>query len=202
MTAMTLRVTGGEEFDWVRSSSQHGRVFTSGPQEYFPCRSLMKCAIYGDCSCGYVGGMQVLRNLIDRLHLPSTAIFQWLDSHLQLRISILAAYLFGKSQLAAALLRWAGRAAALARATTQPLVDILGCGPLVSLLLSLSVSLSLSPSLPLSLSLSLSLSFSLSLSLSLSPFSFMYVPLCFFVPPTSAGLAIALMGFSCFVVQL
>jgi hypothetical protein len=96
-------------------------------------------------------GMQVLRSLIDRLHLPSTAIFQWLDSHLQLRISILAAYLFGKSQLAAALLRCAGRAAALARATTQPLVDILGCAFVNTHTLSLSLSLSLSPPPPLSL---------------------------------------------------
>eukprot|EP00884_Botryococcus_braunii_P017501 jgi/Botrbrau1/4434/Bobra.0348s0023.1 len=69
---------------------------------------------------------KVLRSLIDQLHLPSTAIFQWLDSHLQLRISILAAYLLGKSQIARTLLLWLGRVAALARGSLQPISAFLG----------------------------------------------------------------------------
>ncbi|KAK9825452.1 hypothetical protein WJX81_002181 [Elliptochloris bilobata] len=69
---------------------------------------------------------QVLRNVVARMHLPAAAIFQWLDSSLKVRLSILCAYLFGKSALFVALLRWAGHAGALLRAAAQPLALVLG----------------------------------------------------------------------------
>lgn len=48
---------------------------------------------------------------------------------LQVRLSILCAYLFGKSALFVVLLRWAGHAGALLRAAAQPLASVLGCAP-------------------------------------------------------------------------
>lgn len=67
--------------------------------------------------------MQVLSSL----SLPSSAIFAWLDSHVQVRLSILFAYLFGKSQLFMQLLRWLGHAWALLRTGLEPFVSFLGC---------------------------------------------------------------------------
>ena len=52
------------------------------------------------------------------------------DGAAQVRLSILCAYLFGKSALFAALLRWAGHAGALLRAAAQPLALVLGFAPL------------------------------------------------------------------------
>lgn len=51
------------------------------------------------------------------------------DGVLQVRLSILCAYLFGKSALFVVLLRWAGHAGALLRAAAQPLASVLGCVP-------------------------------------------------------------------------
>ena len=67
--------------------------------------------------------MQVVRSL----HLPSTAMMRWLDAHLTMRLSILCAFLFGKSQLAAQLLRWLGAAGAVLRTVLQPLLGFLRC---------------------------------------------------------------------------
>jgi trans-aconitate methyltransferase len=69
----------------------------------------------------------VLSSLVNSLSLPSSAIFQWLDSHVQVRLSILCAYLFGKSQLFVQLLRWLGHAWALTRAGLEPVFSVLGC---------------------------------------------------------------------------
>ncbi len=43
----------------------------------------------------------------------------------QVRLSILCAYLFGKSELFVAVLRWAGHAGALLKAAAQPLAAVL-----------------------------------------------------------------------------
>ena len=45
----------------------------------------------------------------------------------QVRLSILFAYMFGKSQLAVQLLRWLGHAWALLRASLEPVLVIVGC---------------------------------------------------------------------------
>ena len=42
-----------------------------------------------------------------------------------MRLSILCAYLFGKSELFVAVLRWAGHAGALLKAAAQPLAAVL-----------------------------------------------------------------------------
>ena len=67
--------------------------------------------------------MQVVRSL----HLPSTAMMRWLDTHLTMRLSILCAFLFGKSQLAAQLVRWLGAAGAVLRTVLQPVLGFLRC---------------------------------------------------------------------------
>ena len=71
----------------------------------------------------------MLSSLVNSLSLPSSVIFQWLDSHVQVRLSILCAYLFGKSQLFVQLLRWLGHAWALLRAALEPVISVLGYGP-------------------------------------------------------------------------
>jgi hypothetical protein len=69
----------------------------------------------------------MLMQVLSSLSLPSSAIFAWLDSHVQVRLSILFAYLFGKSQLCMQLLRWLGHAWALLRTGLEPFVSFLGC---------------------------------------------------------------------------
>lgn len=44
------------------------------------------------------------------MRLPSTAIFHWLESHAQIRLSILLTYLFGESIFVVHVLTWLGRA--------------------------------------------------------------------------------------------
>ncbi|KAK9796342.1 hypothetical protein WJX73_010372 [Symbiochloris irregularis] len=66
---------------------------------------------------------QVLRGLAGSLHLPASTIFRWLDTHVVVRLSILCAYLFGKSPFAAYLLYWAAVAASCVRATMGPMVS-------------------------------------------------------------------------------
>lgn len=66
--------------------------------------------------------MQVLSSLL----VPSS-FFAWLDSHVQVRLSILFAYLFGKSQLFMQLIRWLGHAWAVLRTGMEPIVSLLGC---------------------------------------------------------------------------
>ena len=63
------------------------------------------------------------------LSLPSAAILEWLDSHVQVRMSILFAYMFGKSQLFAQLLTWLAQAWAPVRAALDPLFVVLGYAP-------------------------------------------------------------------------
>ena len=71
-------------------------------------------------------GAQVLRRALGSFHLPGTAIVRWLDEHVQLRLSILLTYLFGKSVYAVQLLRWLGAMARYLRTLAQPLATILG----------------------------------------------------------------------------
>jgi len=59
-------------------------------------------------------------------------IWLWLARCVQVRLSILCAYLFGKSTLLVALVRWAGRAGALLRAAAQPAAALLGCAAIYS----------------------------------------------------------------------
>ena len=66
---------------------------------------------------------QVLRQL-GSMYLPSSAILQWLDNHVSVRLSILLAYLFGKSELAVQLLRWLKTAGTVCRATLQPVISV------------------------------------------------------------------------------
>lgn len=49
------------------------------------------------------------------------AVRQWLDQHVSFRLSILFAYLFGKSELAVQLLKWLGAAGNVCRAMLEPL---------------------------------------------------------------------------------
>lgn len=69
---------------------------------------------------------QVLRSLAASLHLPAATIFRWLDTHVVVRLSILCAYLFGKSELAAMLLHWAAAAVSLGRTALAPLAALFG----------------------------------------------------------------------------
>lgn len=69
--------------------------------------------------------VQFLRQLAG-MYLPSTAILQWLDEHVSFRLSILFAYLFGKSELAVQLLRWLGAAGACCHAVLRPVIAVLG----------------------------------------------------------------------------
>ena len=71
-------------------------------------------------------GAQVLRRALGSFHLPGTAIVRWLDEHVQLRLSILLTYLFGKSVYAVQLLRWLGAMARYLRTLAQPLAVVLG----------------------------------------------------------------------------
>jgi len=64
---------------------------------------------------------------VSSLSLPSAAILEWLDSHVQVRMSILFAYMFGKSQLFAQLLTWLAQTWAPVRAALDPLFVVLGC---------------------------------------------------------------------------
>lgn len=69
--------------------------------------------------------VQFLRQVVSA-YLPSTVILQWLDEHVSFRMSILFAYLFGKSEIAMQLLRWLGAAASFCQATLQPVVAVIG----------------------------------------------------------------------------
>ena len=70
--------------------------------------------------------MQALSSIVGSLSLPSAAILEWLDSHVQVRMSILFAYMFGKSQLFAQLLTWLAQTWAPVRAALDPLFLVLG----------------------------------------------------------------------------
>ena len=76
--------------------------------------------------------MQALSSIVGSLSLPSAAIMEWLDSHVQVRMSILFAYMFGKSQLFAQLLTWLAQTWAPVRAALDPLFVVLGCVPIIS----------------------------------------------------------------------
>ena len=69
---------------------------------------------------------QVVRSAFGRLHLPGSTILRWLDSHVQLRLSILLTYLFGKSVYFAQLMRWAGGMLRYLRVVAQPALVLLG----------------------------------------------------------------------------
>lgn len=73
--------------------------------------------------------VQALSSIVGSLSLPSAAILEWLDSHVQVRMSILFAYMFGKSQLFAQLLTWLAQTWAPVRAALDPLFLVLGCAP-------------------------------------------------------------------------
>ena len=73
--------------------------------------------------------MQVLRRAFGRLHLPGAAILHWLDEHVQLRLSILLGWLFGRSVFFMQLLRWLGTMLRYVRVVTQPAVELLGACP-------------------------------------------------------------------------
>lgn len=62
------------------------------------------------CSAAVTPALQVLRRVLGAMCLPSTAIFQWLENHAQIRLSILLTYLFGESIFVVHLLTWLGRA--------------------------------------------------------------------------------------------
>ena len=68
----------------------------------------------------------MLRGAFGRLHLPGASILRWLDSHVQLRLSILLTYLFGKSMYFAQLMRWAGGMLRYLRVVAQPALGLLG----------------------------------------------------------------------------
>ncbi len=70
--------------------------------------------------------VQALSSIVGSLSLPSAAILEWLDSHVQVRMSILFAYMFGKSQLFAQLLTWLAQTWAPVRAALDPLFLVLG----------------------------------------------------------------------------
>ena len=74
-------------------------------------------------------GAQALSSIVGSLSLPSAAILDWLDSHVQVRLSILFAYMVGKSQLFAHLLTWLAQTWAPMRAALDPLFMVLGCVP-------------------------------------------------------------------------
>ena len=69
---------------------------------------------------------KVLRSAFGRLHLPGAAILRWLDGHVQLRLSILLTYLFGKSVYFAQLMRWTGGMLQYLRTIAQPALVIIG----------------------------------------------------------------------------
>lgn len=83
----------------------------------------------------WTGGVQALSSIVGSLSLPSAAILEWLDSHVQVRMSILFAYMFGKSQLCAQLLTWLAQTWAPIRAALNPLFVVLGCAPAYHLLI-------------------------------------------------------------------
>lgn len=64
--------------------------------------------------------LQVLRKF-GSTYFPLSAIRTWLDQHVSFRLSILFAYLFGKSELAVQLLKWLGAAGNIGRAMLEPL---------------------------------------------------------------------------------
>lgn len=68
----------------------------------------------------------MLRSAFGRLHLPGATILRWLDSHVQLRLSILLTYLFGKSVYFAHMMRWAGGMLRYLRIIAQPALVLLG----------------------------------------------------------------------------
>ncbi|CAL5219001.1 g756 [Coccomyxa viridis] len=69
---------------------------------------------------------KALSSIVGSLSLPSAAILEWLDSHVQVRMSILFAYMFGKSQLFAQLLTWLAQTWAPVWAALDPLFLVLG----------------------------------------------------------------------------
>ena len=69
---------------------------------------------------------QVLRRAFGKLQLPGAAIVRWLDEHVQLRLSILLGWLFGRSVFFMQLLRWLGSMARYGRLVAQPAVELLG----------------------------------------------------------------------------
>lgn len=70
--------------------------------------------------------VQVLRRAFGKLQLPGAAIVRWLDEHVQLRLSILLGWLFGRSVFFMQLLRWLGSMARYVRVVAQPAVEVLG----------------------------------------------------------------------------
>lgn len=59
-------------------------------------------------------------------YFPVFAIRDWLDEHVSFRLSILFAYLFGKSEVAVLLLKWLGAAGNVCGAMLEPLNAYLG----------------------------------------------------------------------------
>ena len=68
----------------------------------------------------------MLRRAFGSLHLPGAAVVRWLDEHVQLRLSILLGWLFGRSVFFVQLLRWMGSMARYMRVLAQPVVELLG----------------------------------------------------------------------------
>mmetsp|Transcript_7472 Transcript_7472/g.17914 ORF Transcript_7472/g.17914 Transcript_7472/m.17914 type:complete len:422 (+) Transcript_7472:457-1722(+) len=64
-----------------------------------------------------------LSRLVGRMYLP---VFQWLEEHTKIRLSIFLTYLFGKSPLFVTLLQLASRVARSAAALLAPLADCVG----------------------------------------------------------------------------
>ncbi|KAL4858369.1 hypothetical protein ACK3TF_001355 [Chlorella vulgaris] len=74
-----------------------------------------------------VPGLQVVaRQLMARMWLPPVAVLEWLEQHTQIRLSILATYLFGKSEAFVWVMRWVHNFARVTRAALQPVVAALG----------------------------------------------------------------------------
>lgn len=71
-----------------------------------------------------VPGFQTLmRSLAASLWLPPSSVFEWLEAHTQIRLSLLLTYVFGKSDFFVAMMRRVAPALHVVRAATQPLVE-------------------------------------------------------------------------------
>lgn len=85
---------------------------SSGPESEASCFEGLYC-------------WQVLRRFAGQ-YFPIFAIRSWLDEHLSIRLSILFAYLFGKSELALQLLKWLGATGNVIKAALEPVNAYIG----------------------------------------------------------------------------
>lgn len=72
---------------------------------------------------------QVLRQF-GATYFPSLNVLKWLDEHVSFRLSILFAYLFGKSELAVQLLRLLATTGNFCKTALQPIGVFVGSVPL------------------------------------------------------------------------